>query len=177
MNGLDAISKLIAAHQGREGTGDATVEDLQAWCDAAGTAVHVAVMVEPYLTKIERGEKYIESRLTKMNISPFERARPGDVILFKRSGGAIVAMAEVDNVRFEILNAPHNLAELVEEYSDGLSYEPEYVASKAEARYASLLWISGVQGVQSLPIEKRGRQAWWTFHPTGVDSSTDPTLF
>jgi hypothetical protein len=179
MSALNVIRQHILEHQCRAGREQATTTDIQAWCDSAGATVHIAIMVEPYLSKIERGEKYIESRLTKVNISPFERARPGDVILFKRSGGAIVAMAEVNDVHFQLLTAPQTLAALVEEYADGLSYEPDYAESKAEARYASLLWLRGVQELDALPLQKRGRQAWLTFEPAGshMAGRSDLTLY
>lgn len=163
--------------EGRRGDGGAvTADDLQRWCDTLEVRVHMAVMVEPYLRKIQRGDKYIESRLTKVNIAPFNRARVGDVILFKRSGGAIVAAAEVADVAFEYLRRPDELAVLITRHADGLSYESDYAETKQEARYASLLWLKDVQSVSPVPVTKRGRQAWLTFEPA-LSARDDDALF
>jgi hypothetical protein len=139
--------------------------DLQEWANDLGSTIHVAVMVDPYLSRICSGEKYIESRMTKMNISPFGRAFADDIVLFKRSGGAITAMASVEHVEFEQLTARGDAWSLTERYSDGLGFEPGYVESKSQARYASLLWLRDVREVPATPLEKRGRQAWVTVRP------------
>lgn len=139
--------------------------ELQTLADEHGTCIHVAIMTEPYLSKVRSGKKYIESRLTKVNISPFERAAVGDIILFKRSGGAILAMASIAQAEFTHLTQQRGPETLVEKYGDGLSYEPGYVETKENARFASLLWLSSVRDVPPVALDKRGRQAWVSLHP------------
>ncbi|MER7609743.1 hypothetical protein [Nocardioides sp. NPDC127503] len=134
------------------------------WANELDANIHVAIMTEPYLSKVRSGEKYIESRLTKVNISPFRRAAEGDIVLFKRSGGAILAMALIERVEFEHLTAPDGPASLAEKYADGLGYEPGYVETKQHAKFASLLWLREVRDLPATPLEKRGRQAWVTLH-------------
>lgn len=171
----DAIKRVqeqLRLH-GERSPSHATLGDVQRWSDAAETVIHIAVMAEPYLSKVERGEKYIESRLTKINIPPFNRAHQDDVILFKRSGGPVVALAQVTQVLFEHLNTPHDLSRLVTQYADGLGYEDGYADIKTQARYASLLWLGDVQAIDAIALHKRGQQAWLTFDP----SMPDPTLF
>lgn len=175
MSALTRIQALIEERQSPE-AGALKLEELQAWSDHVLVRVHVAVMVEPYLAKIQRGDKYIESRLTKVNIVPFDRARSGDVILFKRSGGAVVAIAEVATVAFQQLSRPGALNQLVAQHQEGLSYESGYAATKCEARYASLLWLRDVKPIAPLLIQKRGRQAWLTFEPT-ARTRADAALF
>jgi hypothetical protein len=143
-----------------------SVDELRSWSHELGVRIHLAVMVEPYLSKICRGEKRIESRLTKVNISPFRRAEAGDVILFKLSGGPIQAVARVESTRFEDLSttglAPKSLANA---FAAGLSYEPGYVETKAEARFVSLMWLEDVQRIDAISFAKPGRQAWVTLDP------------
>jgi hypothetical protein len=150
---------------------------LRAFSHEFETRIHLAVMVEPYLSKVCNGEKYIESRLTRVNIAPYERAEPGDVILFKLSGGPIVAAAKVSQTRFEQLGPRRSPASLAEAFSSGLGYEPGYVESKAEARFASLLWLQDVRRINSVPIFKPGRQAWVTIQPNtfGQPRDAEPT--
>lgn len=151
-------------------------DELQGWADNIGSTIHVAVMVEPYLSKIRSGEKYIESRLTKVNISPFGRASAGDVVLFKRSGGAITAMASVERVEFEHLTAQDDACSLAQRYSEGLGYEPGYAESKSQARFASLLWLHDVREVPATPLDKRGRQAWVSVQPSNQAASRPGVL-
>lgn len=60
------------------------LDGLQKLADEVSVAVHVAVMVEPYLTFVVEGQKWIESRLTKNRIAPFGQTSAGDIVLFKR---------------------------------------------------------------------------------------------
>ena len=168
MVALETIQDYLCGEYSRSRT-SLSFDDLQELANELGSTIHVAVMVEPYLSKIRSGEKYIESRLTKANISPFERASAGDIVLFKRSGGAITAMALVERVKFKHLKAREDASSLAERYSDGLQYEPGYVGSKSQARFATLLWLQDVRKLPPTPLQKRGRQAWVTVHPA-IDS-------
>jgi hypothetical protein len=164
---VDIITSRIADWL-RERNEPLSIEQLQAWSVEVDARIHVAVMVEPYLSKVCSGEKYIESRLTRVNIAPYQRAECGDVILFKRSGGPITAVALIDRTRFEECGPQSTPASLAEAFSSGLGYEPGYVESKAEARFASLLWLSDVRSIASVSIAKAGRQAWVTIQPASL---------
>lgn len=161
MNILDAIQSYMHVEDS-QGPDAISLDDLQAWANELEANIHVAIMTEPYLSKVLSGEKYIESRLTKVNIPPFERASAGDVVLFKRSGGAILAMTLVERVKFEHLTPRKGPCSLAERYSDGLGYEPGYVETKMQAKFASLLWLGEVRNLPATSLEKHGRQAWVT---------------
>lgn len=179
MGAIDDMYDLLCSSESTSST-NITLEGLQSCADQFGTRIHLAIMTEPYLTKVRTGEKFIESRLTKVNISPFEQAGEGDVILFKRSGGAILAIASVERAEFRHLAGADAPKTLAEKYADGLSYEPGYVETKREAKFASLLWLSEVRSVPPTPLDKRGRQAWVTFHPTRNNlppATSDGVLF
>jgi hypothetical protein len=166
MNLVDKVSARLDSLRGQERRA-VSLEDLQSWSVEDQAVIHVAIMVEPYLAKICSGEKYIESRLTKVNISPFRQASKGDVILFKRSGGPIVAIASVDEVLYEHLTEDGNAASLADRFADGLGYEPGYVDTKIMARFASLLWLEDVRPIDAISLRKRSRQAWLTIRPEG----------
>ncbi|GJJ16333.1 hypothetical protein [Mycolicibacterium mageritense] len=136
--------------------------DLKSWAQQLGASIHIAIMVEPYLTKVCTGEKYIESRLTKVRMSPYESVSIGDIILFKRSGGAIEGIASVSDTLYARLSSGDDVYSLVDEFGDGLSYEPGYAESKADARFGSFLWLDDVQRIDPVPMQKRDRQAWVT---------------
>lgn len=157
---------------------------LQRLADDTSVAVHVAVMVEPYLSFVVDGRKRIESRLTKNRIAPFGRAASGDIVLFKRSGGPITAVAFVGRVLHRETRSSEEVGVLASRYADGLSYEVGYADSKRDARYATLLWLRDVTTLQvPLALKKRGRQSWVTVEPTdrrvvvGDDVDQQPALF
>lgn len=147
-------------------------QDLQAWAEQLGTSIHVAIMVEPYLTKVCNGQKYIESRLTKVRMSPYQSVSIGDIILFKRSGGAIEGIASVCDTLYAQLSSGNDVFSLVDEYREGLSYEPGYAETKAAARFGSLFWLDDVQRVDPVPMQKRSRQAWVTITAQQTDATT-----
>lgn len=164
MNVADAIFSYLKAWRTSD-SNQLSLAELQSLADKHSTCIHVAVMTEPYLSKVRSGQKFIESRLTKVNISPYERAAVGDIILFKRSGGSILAMASIARAEFRQLTRQYGPETLVEKYSDGLSYEPGYIETKEQARFASLLWLNSVRDVSPVALDKRGRQAWVSLQP------------
>src|SRR5690554_1453539 len=68
-------------------------------------SIHLAILVEPYLQFILEGRKTVESRFSAKRCAPFERVRPGDVILLKRSSGPIVGLCQVAHAWFYSLDA------------------------------------------------------------------------
>ena len=62
--------------------------------------IHIAVCVEPFLTRIFTGEKKLESRLARHRIAPWHRVRAEDAVLLKRSDGPIVGGFEVSACEF-----------------------------------------------------------------------------
>lgn len=148
-------------------------DDLRVWAQQLGSSIHLAIMVEPYLTKVCTGEKYIESRLTKVRMSPYETVSAGDIILFKRSGGGIEGIASVSETLYAQLSSGNDVFSLVDEHGDGLSYEPGYAETKVAARFGSLFWLGHVHRVSPVPMHKRDRQAWVTIPAHRADSTVD----
>ena len=58
-------------------------------------AIHLAVFIEPTLQFVLDGKKKVESRFSLNRCAPYKAVDEGDLILIKRSGGPIVAVAEV----------------------------------------------------------------------------------
>src|SRR5713226_860390 len=63
-------------------------------------AVHLAVLVEPYLQYILDGKKTVESRFSSRRSTPYRRVRRGDIILLKRAAGPVVGLCQVSEVWF-----------------------------------------------------------------------------
>ncbi len=63
-------------------------------------AVHLAVMLEPWLSLVLSGRKTVESRFGKHPVPPYGTVTPGDIIVFKRSSGPVLALALAVGVRY-----------------------------------------------------------------------------
>lgn len=136
-------------------------------------SIHVAILVEPYLSLILKGEKTIESRFTKNRIAPFWQAKAGDIILLKKSGGGIVGVAEIDKSEFWMVEPESSYCDMSEvfdfttinrlknQHNDQICATPEFWESKQESRYASLLWLKNVATLsEPIHFKQSGRSAW-----------------
>lgn len=136
------------------------VEDIQNWAIQLGVTIHIAIMSEPYLSKVMSGEKYIESRLSRRRTLPFQRAAAGDIVLLKRSSGPIVGVTSVKRVQFESVDTFESLAKIVTARSKGLAYEPGFLRTKSETKYIALMWLNRPKKLPNTMLSKRGQQAW-----------------
>lgn len=123
-------------------------------------AVHLAVMVEPYLGLVLEGRKTIESRFSVHRIAPYRRASPGDVLLLKRAGGPLLGLCQVQAVWFYRLD-PQSWREIRKEFTDALcAQDPAFWEQRRRAAFASLMRIGQVQKLPSLAYEKHDRRGW-----------------
>ena len=128
-----------------------------------GKAIHIAILQKHYLELILLGQKTIESRLSKKKIAPYQKVVGGDLILFKESGGEILAIAEVKKCWYyqnpDIDWCKRKFNPLVCGTSD-------YWESKRDAKYASFILISGLyQFPQPIQFTKKDGRGWVVFTP------------
>lgn len=131
-------------------------------------AIHLAILIEPYLSLILKGEKTIESRFTKNRIAPFGQAKSGDIILLKKPGGGIVGVAEIEIAAFHHLSRyvwvnPQRIttAMIKRDLNDKICATPEFWGSKKDANYASILWLKNVVTLsEPIPFKQSDRSAW-----------------
>ena len=109
-----------------------------------GCTAHVAVMVEPYLTRILEGKKTIESRFSRNRIAPHGRVHEGDIVLLKKSGGPIVGFFRVNEILSFKIDSPADLADIREQYATALCVNESLWESKRDSRFATLLPISNL---------------------------------
>jgi hypothetical protein len=134
--------------------------------EPAPTRQHLAIVRKPYLDLIEAGRKRLELRLTRTCRPPFEKATAGESVFFKQSGGPYRARAVIEAALFVRLGEPMELTRLRERYGAQLHADPVFWESKAEARYASLIWLREVEviGREDVPAEvlelPKSRSAW-----------------
>jgi hypothetical protein len=142
----------------------ATISD-PAWVAAVGPAlddphvgVHLAVMVEPFLSLILDGAKTIESRFSKNAIAPYQRVSDGDVVLLK--AGPVVGSFQVSSTTYRVLD-DGDLARLRTKYADAIgAHDDEFWAARADKRYATLLGVGAVHRLPPVLVSKRDMRGW-----------------
>jgi len=130
--------------------------------ETAPERMHVAVMVEPYLSLILQGTKTVESRFAKHRIAPWQRIQPGDIVVMKKSGGAFVGMFEAADVLYEELD--NGVDSIRERYQSALCVDDAFWQSKADSRYATLIFIAQLFPFKPFSLPFKNRQAWIDFH-------------
>jgi hypothetical protein len=122
---------------------------------------HLAIMREPYLTRVLAGRKSIEARFLRVRAAPYGRVAPGDRIWLKRSGGPIVATAQASEVHQHADLAPAQIIALIEQFQGGLQLDDDFIARAQGCRYAVLIWLANVQALAT-PIHypRRDRRGW-----------------
>ncbi len=123
----------------------------------ADNNLHIAVMRNPYLNFILDGSKTVESRLSKKKIIPYEAVAEGDYILFKKTGGPIVAISTVEKYWY-YQNPDINWCK--EKFNSLVLGSDEYWEQKRDAKYASFFLLSEVTKIQPIVIRKRDGRPW-----------------
>ncbi len=124
-------------------------------------ARHLAILREPYLSRILAGEKTIESRFLRVRAAPYGCVTAGDTLLLKRASGPIVATAQAARVATFDELAPAHVAALLERYAAELCLDDDLRARAQSSRYAVLIWLTDVAPISDPPIIfKRDRRAW-----------------
>jgi ASC-1-like (ASCH) protein len=124
--------------------------------------IHLAVMVEPYLSLVLEGEKTIESRYSINMIPPFNKVRKGDIVILKKSGGDVEAVFEAGEIRCFYLNCKQDLLSIKEKYNDRLLIDDEFWEEKRDAKYATLVDIDSLLPLPKFRINKTSRAGWVT---------------
>lgn len=125
--------------------------------------IHMALMVEPYLSYILSGEKTIESRFSMKKISPWHRVAKGDAIILKRSGGAIVGIFEASEVQFLQIESEDDLPKIRRQFNKQLCIEDDFWNQKKNSKYATLISISNLCTFLPIPLHSKNRQSWIDF--------------
>jgi hypothetical protein len=123
-------------------------------------ALHLAILVDPYLQLLLDGKKTIESRFSIDRRAPYDRVQPGDVILLKRSGGPIVGIGLVADAMFYRLT-PAVLQSIRDAFADELGIsDPSFWSDRERAAFATLLRLAHVRPLSPIPYRKRDQRAW-----------------
>lgn len=124
--------------------------------------IHLAVMVQPYLSRILAGEKTIESRYSVNLITPYKKIKTGDVVLLKKSGGGVVAVFEAGKVRYFSLCNQGDIEKIKQQYNDRLKIDEDFWEEKKNSKYATLIDINELLQLPQFYVRKQSRTAWMT---------------
>jgi hypothetical protein len=119
--------------------------------------VHLAVLVEPFLTYILQKRKTVESRFSMNKIAPFMRVLPGDLILLKKSAGPVLGLVRVEHSEFLVLDAEK--WSKVRSLSEAICADGDFWHTRAAKRYATLLHLGPVRRLH-VDIHKVDRRPW-----------------
>lgn len=122
--------------------------------------VHLAIMVEPYLSLLLQGEKTIESRFSQKMMQPFRRVSKGDIILLKKSGGNIVGVFEAKDVHYFELKSEEDINAIKNEYNQQLCCSDEFWNSKMKSRYATLIDVGHLMKLTPIQVSYKNRLSW-----------------
>jgi hypothetical protein len=129
--------------------------------------IHLAVMIEPYLTYILEGKKTIESRFSKHAIAPFYQIEPGELVLLKLTGGPVVGCFMADSVEFVNLD-DRERARLRQDYSEAICADAEFWKAREDKRYATLVGVRNARDLRPAPVAKSDRRGWIVLKSAGA---------
>ena len=122
-------------------------------------SIHLGVFVEPFLRYILDGKKTMETRFSIVRCAPYDRVESGDVVLLKKSGGAVVGICRIRSARFYRLEKD-SWDEIKTFARDICAEDPEFWEQRKKASFATLMRIHNVKTITPITIKKRDRRGW-----------------
>lgn len=122
--------------------------------------IHLAVGEPKMVELILEGKKTVETRFAETRQPPFGHVEPGDIIVFKESGGPVVGVARATRAEFYSGLDQDQVLNLRWLFNDLIQADDDFWSRKSGARYATFIYLSEVVRVEPVRIEKRDRRAW-----------------
>ncbi len=126
---------------------------------------HLVILKKPYLDAIIKGDKTIELRLTKGKTHAFGRVLPGDKLFLKVSAGLVCATATVADVEYHPDLTPRQITELKHKHHDRIGGSDAVWQSKMDCKCGFLVWMTDVQRIEPVRIDKKDWRAWVVLKP------------
>lgn len=138
--------------------------------------IHLAVFVEPFMTLLLDGTKSMESRFSSKRTVPYGKVSKGDIILVKKSGGAVTGLFVAGNVIYDSNLTSRKLQHVEKKYGKEIcsNMDPEFWQSRSYSRYMTLIEVSKPIKLLPFRIDKSDRTAWSILRG---DNDSFPDLF
>ncbi|MDB5301805.1 MAG: hypothetical protein JWO87_3468 [Phycisphaerales bacterium] len=126
----------------------------------SGFSVHLAILVDRFLQAVLEGRKTIESRFSVFRCPPFGRVREGDVLLLKKSGGAVMGICRVGKTwSYELDRDSRRF--IRDEFSEAMcAQDDEFWRARERGNYATLMQVKNVRRITPMPWQKKDRRGW-----------------
>lgn len=139
--------------------------------EPVGSAViHLAVVHPAYARAMLEGRKTVESRLSRVRAVPFGRVHEGERIYFLARRGGLIVTAVADRVESHSDLGPLDIMELRRRFHARIAADDGYWQAKRGARYATLIWLKGVEACAYAPDDVHGRagsyRSGWILRPS-----------
>lgn len=115
--------------------------------------VHVAIVGRELARKLLAGTKTVECRLYRTRRPPIDRVTAGDTILFKTSGGPLVASARAQCVLQVRVPRESSLRRLRDRLDASIAADEQFWRSRASARHGVFIWLSDVAELEPTRID------------------------
>ncbi len=124
--------------------------------------LHLAVLVEPFLSYVLDGSKTVESRFSMVRGAPFRSAEHGDVVLLKAAAGPVVGACGIVRTWYFSQPSAGQIAAIRKRFGDAIRDDvPGFWSKRANAQYVSLFELGDVQRLEApLSCPKRDRRGW-----------------
>jgi hypothetical protein len=128
--------------------------------DASGR-VHLACMKEPWASYIADGSKVVESRWGKVRCAPHGCVSEGDVVIWKRSGGAVYGASVVVSATTIPVRDDAHAADLLRAHGAEIHVDPNDGARVAGKRWLTLIRVGAFVALPSKVACGKNDQAGW----------------
>ncbi|GAB4383494.1 MAG: hypothetical protein Kow0022_03430 [Phycisphaerales bacterium] len=132
--------------------------------------IHLAVIHPGYARAMLEGRKTVESRLSRVRAVPFGRVHAGERIYFLARRGGLIVTAVADRVETLSDLGPVDVMELRRRFESRIGADDAYWQAKRAARYATLIWLKGVEACAYAPDDVHGRagsyRSGWIIRPS-----------
>lgn len=108
------------------------------WTPPPTGRVHLAIMCEPYMSRVANGTKRVESRWSMNRCAPFGHINAEDTILFKLTGGPVMGVASVDRRWCVELEGPQHVRSVLREHWLDLGVEESFIEKVTGKKFATL---------------------------------------
>lgn len=123
------------------------------------TSIHLAVFSGPYFDYIVEGKKTIESRFSKNKCLPYQKIKAHDIVIVKQSSGPVVGYFYAGDCLFFDFSG-YDINEVFKKYREPLCIDDEFIESKRNSNYATLINVEKYEKCDPFKISKKGMSTW-----------------